>query len=136
MHVSYMKVLFCFDRFHILWFTVNCCGLCGMRIKKRIVTCLCNVTCVDYKQDRQCTYNLTSRRIRVTISGKYNKYSIFVCVCVCKRACVFIQQATCMRHIVTPLAPPRFSTLPHKQDNFQKVTERKMRGSIFSTTSV
>ena len=40
MHVSFMKiacfVLFHFDRFHILCFTVNCCGLCGMWIKNWI----------------------------------------------------------------------------------------------------
>ena len=55
------------------------------------------------------------------------------------RVALLIQHVTRMRHIVTSfvasLAPPNFSTLPHKRHDFRKnVTEHKMCVLIFYTT--
>ena len=54
-------------------------------------------------------------------------------MCACVR--VLIQHVARMRHIVTSvasLAPPYFSTLPHKRHDFRKkVTEHKMCILIF-----
>jgi hypothetical protein len=87
------------------------------------------------QQDRQCTYNITLRRVRGTmVAVESNKQYKFVCVCgcpgawACACACVhvtlLIQHASRMRHIVTsfvaPQAPPHFSTLSHKRRDFRK----------------
>ena len=58
--------------------------------------------------------------------------------CVCERVALFIQHATRMRHSVSSaacLAPPHFSALSHKRQDFPKnVTEHKMCVLIFYTT--
>jgi hypothetical protein len=75
-----------------------------------------------------------------------------VCVCVCVwggarvRACaceyvaLFVQNVTCMRHIVSfvaPLARLHLPTLSHKRLGFWKnVTEHKICILMFSTTFV
>jgi hypothetical protein len=83
---------------------------------------------VKHKQDRQCTYNVTLRRVHEPIVAvNSNKYYILVCVCMLTQACVracgytnawacacayvhialLIQHATRRRHIVTSfVAPP------------------------------
>jgi hypothetical protein len=83
------------------------------------------------KQDRQCTYNVTLRRVRESLlPWKSSKYyiSVYMCAreCVSVSGCVhvafFNQHETRMRHIVTsyvtPLAPSYFSTLSHKRRFF------------------
>ena len=112
------------------------------------------------KQDMQCTYYITLRRVCGTTGAvEINKYCIFLCVyarartylcvggcpvawacaCACLRVALLIQHSTHMRHNVLPfvasLAPPRFSTLSHKRYDFRKkVIEDKMCVLIFSTT--
>jgi hypothetical protein len=110
------------------------------------------------KQDRQCTFNVTLRRVRESVlPWKRNKYYLFVCLsarvracgwpcawactCACVSVALFIQHSTCMRHIVTsfvaPLAPPYFSTLFHKRHDFrEKVIDHKIYVLILSTTFV
>jgi hypothetical protein len=62
-------------------------------------------------------------------------------VCMRVRACS-LANAACNSYasycdVVAPLAPPCFSTLSHKRNDFQKeVIEHKMRVLIFSTTFV
>ena len=86
------------------------------------------------KQDRQCTYNVTLRRVcEQKLPWKSNTYCIFVCVNLrarrrvharpCVRVALIIQHSIHMRHIVTsfvaPLAPPNFSTLSHKRRDYR-----------------
>jgi hypothetical protein len=113
------------------------------------ITIAINLTSI-LKQYRQCTYNITLRRIReILLPWESNKY--YICVqggaraCVCRSACLqvalLIQHGTRMRHIVTSsvtcLAPPYFSTFSHIRHDFRKkVTEHKMCVLIFSTTFV
>jgi hypothetical protein len=64
-------------------------------------------------KDRQCTYDVTLRRVRESLlPWKSNKYYVFrlcKCLCVCLgarargrvRVALFIQHATRMRHILT-----------------------------------
>jgi hypothetical protein len=96
-------------------------------------------------KQRQCTYNVTLRRVHETIG-----LCEHACACVhlvtrargrvhahtCNVA-LLIQHATRMRHVVTslvvPLCPPYFSTLSHKQCSFRKtLIEHKMCVLIFS----
>jgi hypothetical protein len=61
--------------------------------------------------------------------------------CACVHVALLIQHATRMRYIVTSLvthlAPPYFSTLSHKWQDFRKkVIEHKMCDLIFYTTFV
>ena len=56
-----------------------------------------------YEQDRQCTYNVTMRRVRKSLPGNCNKsttyWSVYVRTCVRKlgtRACVGVHARTCM----------------------------------------
>jgi hypothetical protein len=113
----------------------------------RSVTRLNTTKNLNYLQDRQCTYNVTLRRVRESLLQWNSKtYSIFCCMCECVRACssacvhvaLIIQHATRMLHIVTcfgaPLAPSHFSILSHKGRNFRKkLTECEMRVLICST---
>jgi hypothetical protein len=75
-------------------------------------------------QDRQCTYDVTLRRIRESLLPWKCNLSVCVCACVltyvcgcpaalaCVRVALLIKHATRMRHIVTsfvdPLPPPYF----------------------------
>jgi hypothetical protein len=110
-----------------------------------------------YQQDRQCTYNVTLRRIQeITVAVEKH---IGLCVHACRsvRACgyadawacacayvhvaLLMQHATRMRPIVTSFVAPRstlyFSTLSHKRCDFlKKVIEHEMCVFIFSTTFV
>ena len=97
------------------------------------------------QKQRQCTYNVTFRRVHVTIDLCQH-----ACACVhlvtrargrvhahtCNLA-LLIQHATHMRHaetsFVAPRSPPHFSTLSHKRcDCRKKVIEHKMCVLIFS----
>jgi hypothetical protein len=63
-------------------------------------------------QDRQCTYNVTKRRVRESLlQWKSNKYYIFACVCACLcvvRACMWVpgRVCVCMRISACSLANP------------------------------
>jgi hypothetical protein len=78
---------------------------------------LCRVKFVEqinFKQCRQCSYNITLRRVRESLLPlRSNKYYLLVCV----RVALLIHHATRTRHIVTsfvsPLSPPHFSKLSH-----------------------
>ena len=61
---------------------------------------------VNQEQDRQCTYNVTMRRVRKSLlPWKSNKYDIFLCVCVvCLHACSLTNPAF--------NAPPYFRLRP------------------------
>jgi hypothetical protein len=99
----------------------------------------CGIEINVEKQDRQCTYNATLRRVRESLLlGKSNTYYLLVCVCmhaygypgtwafVCAYAHValLIHHATRMRHVVTSfvalLSLPHFSVLSHKRCDFRK----------------
>ena len=98
-------------------------------------------------QDRQCTYNVTMRRVCETLlQWKSKKYYIFLCVCVCgwvggcrcsyKDACVCLCACSltypaCNAHMPCFLRPlwlhHIFATSSHKRhDSRKKVTENKM----------
>ena len=95
-------------------------------------------TLAQLQQDRQCTYNVTLRRVSWTIvAQKSNKYYIF-CACVCSLS---IQYAMCMRQPYHHLWPARvYDIFLHYLINDtifeQKVIGHKMRVLIFSTTPV
>ena len=79
------------------------------------------LTSTEQQQDRQCTYNVTSRRVRETIVAVEKQCVIYLCVracaCVrvavvararayvCARVALHIQHATRMRH-TRRLRPP------------------------------
>ena len=110
------------------------------------------------QQDRQCAYNVTSRRVHITIVSVEKQYLLHICVCahacvcvpgnvcvsfcMCVHVALLIQYATSMRHIVTssvaPLAPSYFATLSHKWHYFRKkkFIEPEMCVLIFSTTFI
>jgi len=64
-------------------------------------------TCITHKtQDRQCTYNVTLRRVRATIVAVAKQYAIYiVCVCVCVCVCVALVIRHVLRHIVICCLP-------------------------------
>jgi hypothetical protein len=93
------------------------------------------------QEDRQCTYNIISRRVHESLlRWEIKKYYLSVRACVSVRACgypgawacacahvhvaLLIQHAKRMRHIVTSFVAPRsplyFSTLSHKRCDFLK----------------
>jgi hypothetical protein len=94
--------------------------------------------------------------IKPLVPWKSNKYYIFPCLCAraCVRSCAYVNPVrvcgcmgmcsltypVCHTHVpccLQSLAPPHFSTLPHKRNDFQKkVTEHKMSVLIFSTTFI
>jgi hypothetical protein len=83
--------------------------------------------------DRQCTYNVTLRRVRKTTLVAEKQLTYFECLSVG----LAIQQAKSMRSIilssVASLDLQYFSTLCHKQHDFRrKVIEIKMCVFIFS----
>jgi hypothetical protein len=107
----------------------------------------CNPTCLDpsrtvnsYYQGRKRTYSVTLWSVRESLMlWKSSVTYLPACVLVGARArgyvhararvALLFQHETYMRHIVTsfvdPLAPPHFSTLSHKRNNFHKsVIER------------
>jgi hypothetical protein len=108
--------------------------------------CVVNVVKTDVflllEQERQCTFYVTLRHVRVNYALKSNRYYEYVCVCkrVCAHAfaclgvwarcwgcvCVVlvIQHPKFMNHIVTSFvvhpSPPHFSTLSHKRHDLKK----------------
>jgi hypothetical protein len=73
------------------------------------------------KQDRQRTYNVTQKRVRVTIVAvKRNEYYILR---ECVSVVLVIQHAKLMRRVilssVASLAPQHFPTLSHKRHDFR-----------------
>jgi hypothetical protein len=64
------------------------------------------------EQQRQCTYNVTLRRVReLLLPWRSNKYYIFVCVCVDVRTCVRVgarASGVYMRVRACSLAYPAF----------------------------
>jgi len=109
-----------------------------------------SVGCTKREQNSQCTYNVTLRRVRVTIVV-VEKQSVLhiLCVCVCVCVCVCrvdlgIQHAMRMRHIVI-CGLPGFTIFYHNLingHNFppppkkKNVTKHKMYVLIFSTTFI
>ena len=105
-----------------------------------------SVVCEKYggsKQDVQCTYNVRKNWgafANHCCRGKSISI-IYWSVRACVHIALLIQQATCMRHIVTsfvaPRSPPTFPVPCHKRCDFRKnVTEHKMCVLIFSTIFV
>jgi hypothetical protein len=88
------------------------------------------------KQVRQCTYDVTSRRVRdhccrvkainityLCACVRACAWRAWVCACLCLHVALLIQHATCMRYVLTSfLAPvaPFFSTLSYKWHDFRK----------------
>ena len=74
--------------------------------------------CSTDKQDRQCTYNVILRRVRVTIVAveKLEYYIFWVCVC-------SLSYPACKVHapyFVACSVVPYFSTIRHKWKDFRK----------------
>jgi len=88
-----------------------------------------------FKQGRQCTYNVTLRRVRATIVAVKKAISITYSECV--SLALGIQHATRMRHIIlSSVACPAlqyFPTFSHKRYEFRKkIIEHKMCVLSFS----
>ena len=73
-------------------------------VKKEIITYT-----LYFAYNRQCTYNVTLRRVRESLlQWKSNKYYILDCVCACVRACMWVpgRVCVCMRISACSLANP------------------------------
>jgi hypothetical protein len=82
---------------------------------------------VEYQQDKKFTYNVTPRRVRVTIVAVIIAVTNSECVSVA----LVIQHAERMRRIIVSpvacLAVPCFSYLSHERHDFRnKIIEYKM----------
>ena len=96
------------------------------------------------EQDRQCTYNETLRRVRVTtVAVEIKKLLHILRVYVCVHSCValVIQHAMRFRRIILSsaagLALPYFPTLSNKRHGFRKrCIKYKMCVLVFFTTFV
>jgi hypothetical protein len=89
------------------------------------------------KKDRQCTCNITLRRIGITSVAVQKQLNITYSECAF--VVLVIQHAKCMRRIILSFVAcldlPYFSTLSHTQyDCRKKVTEYKMCVLVFPTT--
>jgi hypothetical protein len=90
-------------------------------------------------QDRQYTYTVIWRRVRVTIFAEEEQELLTYSECV--SVALVIQHVKRMRRIILSsvacLALPHFSTLSHKRLDFREnVIENKMCVLIFTTTFV
>jgi hypothetical protein len=93
------------------------------------------------EQGRQRTYNVTSRRVRVTIVA-VEKQEVLHILSVCVSVALVMQHAKRMCRVILSSvvcpAVPYFSTLFHKQHDFRKknAIQNKMCALIFSTSFV
>ena len=94
------------------------------------------------EQDRQCKYNETKRRVRVTTVAVEKQevlhiLSVYVCVCSC--VALVTQHAMRLGHIILPsvagLVLPYFPSLSNKRHGFSKrCIKHKMCVLVFFTT--
>jgi hypothetical protein len=117
--------------------TLVCCSLCFLLLR---------LLCSYQWQEKQCMYNITLRSVHKSLLPWKATSITYWSVCACKYpgawACAYmhlvlwIQQATCMCHIVmsfvAPRSPPHFSTYLINGVIFLKNLLNKQRVFSFS----
>jgi hypothetical protein len=113
------------------------CGVLDIKMIVRVITVLTLDVKLE-KQNKQCAYNVTFRRIhKITVAIEKSKYYIPLCVCArarasalaCARLALLIQHKNvCSVFLSVDFLAAYFSTLSHKRKKkiWKKVIEHKI----------